>query len=74
VSDGRTGVLVDTASAEAFAAGLEAVGKLDRDPDIFKAQADRFSRARFLTDFQAVIDSATRERAAPSTSDSEAIR
>jgi glycosyltransferase involved in cell wall biosynthesis len=64
VVDGVTGVLVGDESAEAFAAGLSRVRALDRDPAAIRANAERFSRARFMTDFQAAIADALAAREA----------
>ena len=64
VVDGVTGVLVEDESAEAFATGLSRVRALDRDPAAIRANAERFSRARFMTDFQAAIADALAAREA----------
>jgi len=55
VVDGITGVLVGDTSSEAFAAGLSRIRRLQLDPAAIRANAERFSRARFLSEFQAAI-------------------
>jgi glycosyltransferase involved in cell wall biosynthesis len=64
VVDGVTGVLVEDESAEAFATGLSRARALDKDPAGIRANAERFSRARFMTDFQAAIADALAAREA----------
>jgi glycosyltransferase involved in cell wall biosynthesis len=64
VIDGVTGVLVDHGSVESFAAGLVRVRELEFDPAAIRAHAEQFSRARFLTDFQAAVAAALSEREA----------
>jgi glycosyltransferase involved in cell wall biosynthesis len=58
ISDGLTGVLVEEPTAEAFAAGLERVAGLGRDTRAIRANAERFSRERFMTAFKAAVDEA----------------
>jgi glycosyltransferase involved in cell wall biosynthesis len=65
VQDGITGVLVGDDSVAAFADGLERVRSLKRDPDVFRAQAERFSRAHFMTSFQQAVAEAIAEREVP---------
>ena len=55
VVDGVTGILVERESAEAFAAGLARVRAMRRDPAELRRHAERFSRDRFMTDFQAAV-------------------
>jgi glycosyltransferase involved in cell wall biosynthesis len=55
VIDGRTGVLVEAESADAFAEGLTRVRSLTTAPETIRANAERFSRTRFLTDFHAAV-------------------
>jgi glycosyltransferase involved in cell wall biosynthesis len=62
VLDGVTGVLVDDDSAEAFTAGLARVRTLPHDPDAARRHAERFSRERFMNEFQAAIASMLAER------------
>jgi glycosyltransferase involved in cell wall biosynthesis len=64
VIDGVTGVLVEEASAEAFAEGLARVQTLPFDPVAIRAHAEQFSRARFMTDFQAAVAAARSDREA----------
>jgi glycosyltransferase involved in cell wall biosynthesis len=59
VVDGQTGVLVDaTTGAPGFAEGLERVRRLRLDRAAIRANAERFSRQRFMTDFQAAVAAA----------------
>lgn len=62
VIDGETGVLVDQATPEAFADGLARMQSLALAPGAIRANAERFSRERFMTDFRAAIDQAIAER------------
>jgi glycosyltransferase involved in cell wall biosynthesis len=55
VIDGVTGVLVEAESADAFAEGLTRVRSLTTAPGTIRENAERFSRTRFLTDFQAAV-------------------
>jgi glycosyltransferase involved in cell wall biosynthesis len=55
VIDGTTGVLVEDDSVDAFAEGLSKVRRLAAEPTAIRANAERFSRTRFLADFQAAI-------------------
>jgi glycosyltransferase involved in cell wall biosynthesis len=64
VVDGTTGVLVDDGSVEAFAEGLVRVLRLQFDPVAIRTHAEQFSRARFMTDFQAAAAGAVSEREA----------
>jgi glycosyltransferase involved in cell wall biosynthesis len=48
VVDGQTGVLVHESTAEAFAEGLRQVDRLALDPAVIRANAERFSKARFV--------------------------
>jgi glycosyltransferase involved in cell wall biosynthesis len=64
VIDGVTGVLVADGSVEAFAEGLARVRRLSFDPAASRAHAERFSRARFMTDFQTAVGDAVSEREA----------
>jgi glycosyltransferase involved in cell wall biosynthesis len=65
VQDGVTGVLVADDSVAAFAAGLDRVRSLNRDPAVFRAHAERFSRAHFMTSFQHAVAEAVAEREVP---------
>jgi glycosyltransferase involved in cell wall biosynthesis len=62
VQDDVTGVLVDDESAQGFAAGLSRVRGLRLDPVAIRTSAERYSRERFMTDFQAAVSSAIAER------------
>lgn len=63
VIDGVTGILVPEATPDAFAAGLERVRRTTFDPAVVRANAERFSRQRFMTEFQAAVDAALHEKA-----------
>jgi len=63
VEDGVTGVLVGDESTAAFAAGLARVAALSLDPAAIRANAERYSRERFITDFQAAVADAIAARA-----------
>jgi glycosyltransferase involved in cell wall biosynthesis len=58
VEDGRTGVLVEDDSAEAFAEGLRRVTREPYAPAVLRAHALQFSRDRFISAMSAVIDDA----------------
>lgn len=62
VQDGVTGVLVEDGSAQGFAEGLARVRSLELDPSAIRSNAERFSRERFMTDFQAAISDAIADR------------
>ena len=62
VEDGVTGILVDDSSVEAFAAALVRTQSTAFDPAVIREHAARFSRERFLTDFQTEVDDAVAER------------
>jgi glycosyltransferase involved in cell wall biosynthesis len=62
VQNDVTGVLVDDESAQGFAAGLSRVLGLRLDPVAIRTSAERYSRERFMTDFQAAVSSAIAER------------
>jgi glycosyltransferase involved in cell wall biosynthesis len=62
VVDGETGVLVEDSTAEAFADGLDRVRRQAFDRERLREHALQFSRARFLAQFQAVVDEAVSER------------
>ena len=55
VVDGITGVLVEDGSPGGFAEGLTRVQTLSFDPAAIRANAERFSRERFMTDFQTAV-------------------
>jgi glycosyltransferase involved in cell wall biosynthesis len=58
VLDGITGVLVEDGSPAGFAEGLARVRALSFDPAAIRANAERFSRERFMTDFQIAVSDA----------------
>jgi glycosyltransferase involved in cell wall biosynthesis len=62
VIPGLTGVLVNDGSAESFAAGLSLARTSRFDAAVIRSNAERFSRERFMTDFQTAIADAIRER------------
>jgi glycosyltransferase involved in cell wall biosynthesis len=62
VLDGETGVLVDEGSPGGFAEGLDRVRRLRLDRAVIRANAERFSRQRFMTDFQAAVTAALRDK------------
>jgi glycosyltransferase involved in cell wall biosynthesis len=64
VVDGATGVLVAEPTVEALAEGLTRVGRTRFDRGAIRASAERFSRQRFMTDFQAAVSAAVRDKAA----------
>jgi glycosyltransferase involved in cell wall biosynthesis len=64
VIDGVTGVLVAAATVEAFADGLMRATRIRFDRAAIRANAERFSRQRFMTDFQAAVSAAVRDKAA----------
>jgi glycosyltransferase involved in cell wall biosynthesis len=65
VIDGETGVLAEPGDAAAFAAGIEALGRLDFDPRKAVANAERFSVANFQRRLSRFV-AETAERLAPS--------
>jgi len=64
VLDGDTGVLVREDSPAAFADGLARARSMRFDRAAIRDNAERFSRAQFMTRFQAAIASAVAEREA----------
>jgi glycosyltransferase involved in cell wall biosynthesis len=62
VVDGTTGVLVGDRSAASLAAGLRRALDTTFDPRALRANAMRFSRQRFLAEFQAAVDDAIAEK------------
>jgi glycosyltransferase involved in cell wall biosynthesis len=62
VIHGETGVLVDELSAGAFADALAGALTHTYDADHLRSHAGRFSRERFLTDFQTVVSEAISDR------------
>jgi glycosyltransferase involved in cell wall biosynthesis len=64
VQDEITGVLVDDGSAQGLAEGIARVRSLHLDPSAIRANAEQFSRDRFMTEFQAAVVLATAHREA----------
>jgi glycosyltransferase involved in cell wall biosynthesis len=62
VQDEVTGVLVDDESVQGFAAGLSRLGGLTLDRSAIRANAERYSRERFMTGFQSAVSSALADR------------
>jgi glycosyltransferase involved in cell wall biosynthesis len=58
VIPGRTGVLVDTAGAEALVSGLREAAQRPFDPSAIRRHAERFSRERFGAEIRAAINGA----------------
>jgi glycosyltransferase involved in cell wall biosynthesis len=65
VKDGVTGVLVRDPSVDGFAEALRAVQAARFDRAAIRANAERFSRERFMTEFAAAVDDALGTAAAP---------
>ena len=64
VINGVTGVLVDEGSPAAFADGLKRAAAMRPDRQAIRANAERFSRERFMTEFKAATDDAIRDKTA----------
>lgn len=62
VENGLTGILVEDDSIEGFAAALSRAQAARFDPRLIRERAERFSRERFLADFQTAVDDAMTER------------
>jgi glycosyltransferase involved in cell wall biosynthesis len=62
VEDGVTGILVNDNSVDAFAAGLVRAQSIRFDAIAIREHAARFSRERFLADFQTEVNDAVAER------------
>jgi len=62
VEDDVTGILVHENSVDGFAAGLARAQRMRFDPAAIRTRAERFSRERFLADFQVAVDDAVAER------------
>jgi glycosyltransferase involved in cell wall biosynthesis len=58
VIDGQTGILVDAATPEALADGLDRAGRQTFDPDRLRAHAETFSVQRFEAGFQTWLQEA----------------
>jgi glycosyltransferase involved in cell wall biosynthesis len=68
VIDGATGVLVAGRSADSLAGGLRRVLDTRFDSEVLRANAVRFSRQRFLTEFRAAVNDAIAEKSRASAS------
>ena len=64
VRHGTTGILADGDSVEAFAAALDQCRRTPFDRDAIRANAEQFSRERFLRAFPAVVSGALAARRA----------
>ena len=62
VEDGVSGILVSDNSVDAFADGLARAARTTFDPHVIRDRASRFSRERFLADFQIAVNDAVAER------------
>jgi glycosyltransferase involved in cell wall biosynthesis len=60
--DGETGVLVADRTTDGFAAGIARLRTLSLDSDHLRRHAERFSRDRFLVEFQRAVDDAREAR------------
>lgn len=58
IIDGVTGVLVADPSVRAFAEGMQTVAGWRLDPAPIRANAERFSRDRFMTEFENAVEDA----------------
>ena len=63
VRHGVTGILAAESSVECFAAALDECRRRPFDRAAIRANAEQFSRERFLESFPAVVDRAVRDRA-----------
>ena len=63
VRHGVTGMLAAESSVESFAAALDECRRTPFDRAAIRANAEQFSRERFLESFPAVVDRAVRDRA-----------
>jgi len=55
VIDGETGVLFEDTTVESLAAGLERAAAIEWEPAKIRRHAERFSRARFVTEIQHIV-------------------
>jgi len=62
VQHGVTGLLAAESSVESFAAALDECRRTPFDRAAIRANAEQFSRERFLATFPAVVDRAVRDR------------
>jgi hypothetical protein len=54
--DGETGILVREASPDAFADAVDRAARAAFPADVVRANALRFSRERFMREFQTAVD------------------
>jgi len=69
VIDGETGILVDDDTVEAFAAGIERARRTPFEPAAARRNAERFSRANFLTSFTRAVEQAVSDKAGGASAD-----
>jgi glycosyltransferase involved in cell wall biosynthesis len=62
ILDGVSGVLVKDGSAEGFAEGVRLAAAMQPDRLAIRANAARFSKERFMSEFQAAVDDAVATR------------
>jgi glycosyltransferase involved in cell wall biosynthesis len=62
VDDGVTGILVEDNSIDGFAAAVSRAASVEFDSRAIRERAKRFSRERFLADFQTAVEDAVAER------------
>ena len=62
ILDGVTGVLVKDGSAEGFAEGVRLAAAMQPDRLAIRANAARFSKERFMSEFQSAVDDAVATR------------
>jgi glycosyltransferase involved in cell wall biosynthesis len=60
VIDGETGVLFDDTTVDSLAAGLQRAARITWDSTRIRRHAEQFSRARFVTEIQHVVDDTLR--------------
>jgi len=60
VIDGETGVLFDDTTVDSLAHGLQRAARTNWDSSRIRRHAERFSRARFVTEIQQVVDETLR--------------
>lgn len=65
IIDGVTGVLVTGSSVSAFAEGMRAVVRMRTDRTAVRANAERFSRERFMIEFENAVEQAAAGTLAP---------
>ena len=65
VVDGKTGVLVEDLTADAFAAGIERASSIPFDPSVVRERSLRFSLERFQHDMRVLIEETAAQRPRP---------